>query len=212
MLVFYATLCTGTRSSTSFLAVVIVFLFLYRRRYIVFIASAFLFLVGLMFVIKYGPTTYPFSLFFHGEAFRYIDIDMAMKAFYQSPLLGVGAKQFMRMRGYEEVPGVENELVAQLAAGGVVGAAAFMLLLGAVFYLILLSIRFRDKLSYETAGMLLFSFTVFVMAALTVASIFFGGHGHVFVLLIGYVLTLYHSERQGGRSASYAPSPPAHDS
>lgn len=207
---FYAILCTGTRSTTVFACVVVVLLLLYHRHFIEFIGATFTFFVGILFVARYGENMYPFKLFYHGEAFRYTDIDSAMNTFYQNPLLGVGPMQFMRQRGYEQVAGVENEFVAQLASGGVVGAGAFIALLAVVVVLLAQTMREPSKLSHETAGMALFSFLVFVMAAFTVTSLFDGGIAQIFMLTVGYALTIHHYECQGGREPEYEPLPPQH--
>jgi hypothetical protein len=205
---FYAILCTGTRSTTVFACVAIVLLLLYHRHFIEFMGATFAFFVGILFVARYGQDIYPFKLFYHGEAFRYTDIDSAMNTFYQNPLLGVGPMQFMRQRGYEQVAGVENEFVAQLASGGVVGAGAFIALLAVVIMLLAQAMRGRNSLTYETAGMVLFSFLIFVMAAFTVTSLFDGGIAQIFMLTVGYALAVHHYECQGGREQDYDPLPP----
>lgn len=189
--VVFATICTGIRSMTLYICVALLGYLVYRRRYIEFAVFMLLFLVTVLYVIGEGANVYPFKLFYHGEAFRYQDINQGWEAFQQNVVFGTGPMQFLRTRGATEVTGLENEFVARLAEGGIIGGFAFLFWLFAVYFGLISTIARRGREKFgETPGLLLFIFSVYVVAVFSVSEVFTGGSAHLFMLFIAYILKI----------------------
>jgi hypothetical protein len=191
----FASVCTGIRSLTAMICLASIFYVLYKKKYVHFAAISLIFLILLAVVLQIGPDVYPFKLFYHGEGFRAVDIQQAMGAFYNHPLLGVGPVQFMRYRGSFEVAGVENEFISILAEVGLAGGISFILMVGAILWALLPVLKSKNDERRETTAVLLFIYLVYLGAAFTVSDMFHGGQAHMFMMLHGYALRLYADEK-----------------
>ena len=189
-LCLFATICTGTKSATVFICVALLVLVLYHRKYLQFMVAMAVFVVGLLFVVRFGPEIYPFKLFFHTTAFRQADMEDALETFEQNIVFGAGPKQSVRKRGYKEIHGVENELLAQLAEGGIVGVTTYLFLVFSVFACLIPAYKSRDPMIFDSGGMLFGSFMVITMSVFTVSNMFFGGEAHFYALLAGYIMVV----------------------
>ena len=200
LLCVYANSCAGMRSGIGVIAFVIPTFALFMRRYILSFVLIMAVAVGALMVITVGKDMYPFKLYYGHGGFRDTDLTDAMNRFKEEPLLGLGPQQFERERIPGRPTGAENEMVRRLVEGGVIGGAAFIIWC-AVPLLLAARVAFlaRSDLLRNLGTTLFFAFLIFVIHGFAVSDLFEGGHGHLMLFLIGFILALdreFNTERK----------------
>lgn len=192
LLCLYAIACAGMRSGLGLIAVLIPGFTLFTRRYLLTVFILFCFGIGSLVLLTSGKDVYPFKLFFGHGGNRETDISDAMERFRENPLLGLGPQQYIRKRAPNHPTGVENEMVRRLVEGGIVGGATYIFWLAIPPLLAAIAaIRTKTEELRDISITGLLSFVVFIIIGFSVSDIFEGGHGHLMLMIVGFILAAF---------------------
>jgi O-antigen ligase len=212
MMLLYANSCSGLRSGLGIIAVIIPSLALMKRRYMLSLALIMVIAVAILGGMTVGREIYPFKLYYEHGGFRETDIADAMSQFKQKPLLGFGPQQFIRERIGTHPTGAENEMVRRLVEGGIVGGAVFVFWCAAPLFMAGRAALFARSSDVRNAGLILLAaFLVFVINGFAVADLFEGGHGHLMLVILGFILVVDKEYKMSRSDAKSRVSGEPHD-